>query len=55
MDLGPGHTASTAQAVLFCERMGLTSLDAFDEQAERHAQSILKALTDLLPEGLASR
>ena len=52
MDLGPGHTASTAQAVLFCERMGLTSLDAFDEQAERHAQSILKALTDLLPEAL---
>ena len=52
MDLGPSQTASTAQAALFCERMSLTSLNAFDEQAEQHAQSILKALMDLLPDAL---
>ena len=52
MDLGPSQTASSAQSALFCERMGLTSLKAFDELADQHAQSILKALTDLLPEAL---
>ena len=50
MDLGPNQPANGAQEALFCQQMGVASLEAFDVSAQAHASIVTQALADLLPE-----